>query len=98
MQRATLRKAPTEEERRRFASYLGSIKSERKAAAARENGFKPGNTMGHGRAPLPLSEIACACGAGDALTGHHWKCPRGQAIKRRAAKQLDVLTGKPLEA
>lgn len=63
----------------------GSIKSERKAAAVRENG-----KLG-GKRRLPLSEIRCNCGSKSLTSGHKSTCPRGLAIKRRLAK------GQPLD-
>lgn len=95
---ALLRRATTpEEERREAARILGSIRTPKKAAASRANGFKPGNAVG-GRPPVPLLEIPCACTAGESLEGHHWKCPRGQAVKRRIAQGKDPMTGAPLAA
>lgn len=62
---------------REYMRRIGSKKTASKAESSRRNG-----ELG-GREPLPLADIPCACGAGDALTGHRWDCPRGQAIKRR---------------
>jgi hypothetical protein len=81
----------------------GEVRTDKKAQAARANG-----AMGRGpknpRGPVPLSEIECCikvgkaagspCLGGDSLEGHHWSCPRGQAIKRRAQEGRDILTGK----
>ena len=79
---ASLRAADTTAEARREAARLmGSVTSELKAQRARENGRKA--PPGPGRSQLPLSEITCTCEAGEALEGHRWNCPRGQAIKRR---------------
>jgi hypothetical protein len=64
------------------ARRLGSIRTEKKAAAARETGRKYGHLGGR---PLkPLSEIACNCG-GVGLD-HKASCLRGQAIRRRQKK------------
>ena len=68
----------TPEEIRRALSYIGSIKTPKKAAASRRNGQLYG-----GRPVKPLSEIACTCGRGDTLEGHPTTCPRGRAIRRR---------------
>jgi hypothetical protein len=64
----------------------GSVRSERKAEAARQNA-----KLSEGRPRKPLSDIACNCGAGDTVTGHKAVCLRGRAIKRREQK------GQPLE-
>ena len=56
----------------------GRIKTERKSEAARVNGLKGGRPL------TPLSEILCICG--DGVTEHKSLCPRGRAIRRRAAK------------
>ena len=56
----------------------GSVKSEKKTLAVRENAKKAG------RKPLPLEKLACTCK--DATEGHKSACPRGRAIKRRAKK------------
>lgn len=70
-----------EEQRREAARMMGRARSEAKAEAARRNSLL---SIGKGGRPTkPLSEIACKCGVGDALEGHKWDCPRGQAIKRR---------------
>jgi hypothetical protein len=74
----------TDEERRAAARVLGSISTPKKRAhieRIRQNAAEVGKLGGR---PLKaLSEIPCNCGAGDALDGHRWNCPRGQAIKRR---------------
>ena len=64
---------------------LGSIKTAKKAEAARRNGLlaKDG-----GRPLKPLLEIPCTCRVADpavaaGLEGHKTYCLRGQAIKRR---------------
>ncbi len=66
------------------ARLLGSIRTEKKSQAARENLAKVRYTGG--RRPKPLSELACTCEAGESLEGHKSHCPRGRAIKRRRAK------------
>jgi hypothetical protein len=60
---------------------MGSARTPAKADASRRNGLL-GAEKG-GRPIKPLSAIACTCEAGEALSGHRWNCPRGQAIKRR---------------
>jgi len=73
----TVNQAPTPEEIRRTLSYIGSIKTAKKAEASRQNGRL------HGGRPLqPLAEIPCTCGAGESLT-HKSTCARGRAIRRR---------------
>lgn len=74
-------KGATMEERRAAAAAMGSARTPAKMAASRRNGILGADSGG--RPPKPLNEIECRCGAGDALTGHKWDCPRGQAIKRR---------------
>jgi len=69
---------PSREEISRTLSYLGSIKTEKKAEASRRNGRLHG-----GRPPRPLAEFPCTCGRGDALEGHPTTCPRGLTIRRR---------------
>jgi hypothetical protein len=88
----------TDEQRAAAGRALGSIRTEKKAEAARRNGFKPGHKFSPGRPARPLSEFACTCEAGEALTGHHWRCPRGQAIVRRNKEGRDPITGKTTEA
>lgn len=101
-------KEASEEARKEAARLMGSTKTEKKAAAARANGFKPGHP-GHkngGRKMTPLSEILCSCGGGDTTelwtaetdTGHKWNCKRAQAIKRRASEGRDLQTGEKLPA
>ena len=89
------KKDTTEEARREAARAMGSARTPAKAEAARRNGFKPGNQAARngGRKPKQLAEIPCKCEAGEALEGHKWDCPKGQAIKRRQADGLDLLTG-----
>ncbi len=74
-------KSATENERRAAAAAMGSARTPAKSEASRRNGIL--GAMSGGRPQKPLSAIECRCGAGDALTGHKWNCPRGQAIKRR---------------
>ena len=84
------------EEKKAAASLMGSIKTPKKASASRGNLAKrPPEKMG-GLKPTPLSALACTCGAGEALEGHRWDCPRGQAIKRRIKEGRDVQTGEKL--
>jgi hypothetical protein len=59
------------------ARALGRIRTEKKAAAARENGRRYG-----GRPLKPLAQIPCDCGAGEAPE-HKSTCPRGRTIRRR---------------
>ena len=68
----------------RAAAVMGSIKSEKKSAAARQNilAAKAAGIVG-GRPQKALSEIPCTCGRGEALEGHPTTCPRGRAIRRR---------------
>lgn len=84
------------EARKEAARLMGSIKTERKAASSRANGFKQGNPGSPGRSRKPLSEIPCSCTAGDALEGHKWDCMKGQAIKRRTKQGRDLQTGELL--
>lgn len=80
--------------RKAAAALMGSARTEKKAVASRANGrLAP---PGPGKPPVPLFSFSCPCEVGDALEGHRWNCPRGQAIKRRIAQGRDVLTGKPL--
>lgn len=69
------------EERRAAAALMGRARTPAKIAASRRNALL-GAEKG-GRPLKPLADIECACGVGDALEGHNWACPRGQAIKRR---------------
>jgi hypothetical protein len=62
------------------ARAMGSVKSERKAAASRENGKKGGGQI------KPLEKIACNCG-GEGLE-HKSTCPRGRVIRYRRKKGL----------
>jgi hypothetical protein len=63
----------------RAFSILGKRKTEKKAAAARENGRKGG------RPQVPIEELPCKCSAKNGV--HTTACPRGRAIRRRADKQ-----------
>jgi hypothetical protein len=63
----------------------GSVRSERKAAASRENAKLGGRPL------TPIEEIECTCGRGAGLEGHKATCKRARAIKRRET------AGKPLE-
>jgi hypothetical protein len=76
------------------AVALGAIRTEAKAAASRVNGKHA--APGPGLKPTLLSALACTCVAGDALEGHKWDCPRGQAIKRRIKEGRDIQTGEKL--
>ncbi len=62
------------------ARIIGSRKSPRKAAAARENGKKGGPPL------KPLDSISCTCG-GTGLD-HKAGCSRGRAIRYRQKKGL----------
>lgn len=68
------------EEIRRTLSYIGSIKTPKKAASSAANG-----RLG-GRPNKALADFPCTCGNGDALEGHPTTCPRGRAIRRRQGK------------
>ena len=71
---------------------LGSIKTPKKTESSRRNvKIALQHARNQGRKPWPLSRYECTCGKGEALEGHAWDCPRGQAIKRRLKK------GQPLE-
>lgn len=102
-------KEMTDEERSAAARAMGSARTPAKAAAAARNSpFKKGHTLATGRKHVPLSEIECAikagkqvgqtCPGGDLLEGHHWSCPRGQAIIRRKAQGRDPRTGQKSDA
>ncbi len=86
------------------AVALGSVRSERKRAAALENLARRTPEQLGQRPPKPITEIPCGvkvgkaagspCGcASDSLEGHHWSCLRGAAILRRRRLGLDVQTG-----
>jgi hypothetical protein len=64
------------------ARALGRIKSEKKSAAARENG-KAG-----GRPLKSLASIPCTCG-GEGLD-HKSTCPRGRRIRTRRRAGLPM--------
>ena len=64
---------------------LGSIRTEKKATAARANLLKA-TTRGKPPTKDPLT-LPCACGAGTATeigTGHKTTCPRGRLLYQRA--------------
>lgn len=46
-----------------------------------------------------MTELSCNCTGGDSLeeSAHKWRCPRGQAIRRRISEGRDVLTGELLQ-
>ena len=67
-------------------SILGKRKTEKKAAAARENGRKGG------RPQVPIEDLPCKCKAKNGQ--HTTACPRGRAIRRRAAQQVKADEGK----
>ena len=72
---------PSVEDRRRYAAWLGSHTSEKKAAAARENGTKGEHP---GRPLLSLDQIPCTCGrVATTPEGHMAKCSIRRAIARR---------------
>jgi len=73
----------TAEQRREYARALGSVRSERKAQAARENGKKGGRQI------KPLETIACNCD-GEGLE-HRSTCPRGRVIRYRRKKGLPLV-------
>jgi len=76
---------PDPDARKEAARLLGSIRSEKKAEAARRNG-----ALSNGRRPLkPLSEVRCTCGAGDSLE-HKGTCPRYKRIFYRRQKGLPL--------
>ena len=66
------------EEVRRALSYIGSIKTPKKAAASRRNGQLHG-----GRPRRPLEEIPCTCGGDGDGSGCKSTCARGRAWRRR---------------
>lgn len=88
------------EERRAAAAAMGSISTPKKAQASARNGFKPGNKLARngGRPHKAITELVCNCAGGDSLeeSAHKWRCPRGQAIRRRISESRDVLTGEKL--
>ena len=72
------------------ARALRAIPSEKRAQASRENGRNAAakGVLG-GRPVKPLSEIECNCGAADVHL-HKPACLRGQAVKRRLARNLPL--------
>lgn len=64
------------------ARALGSIRTEKKAAASRENGKKGGAVMKR------LADIPCNCG-GEGLE-HKSTCRRGVAVRYRTKKGLPL--------
>lgn len=99
MENATLRLRAADvsaEEKKAAAALMGSIRTPKKANSSRGNLAKrPPEKLG-GLKPTPLSVLSCTCAAGEALEGHKWSCPRGQAIKRRIKEGRDVQTGEKL--
>ena len=83
----------SDDEKKAAAAIMGSIRTEKKATSSRGNLAKRPPEKRGGLTPRPLLSLACSCGAGEALEGHKWDCPRGQAIKRRIKEGRDVLTG-----
>ena len=76
-------KDATPDARSEAARLMGRARTDAKIAAVMRNlAARPEDKKG-GRPQKPLAEIPCRCEAGDALEGHRWNCPRGQAIKRR---------------
>ena len=65
------------------ARTLGSIRTERKAVASRENGKKGGGQI------KPLESLPCSCG-GEGLE-HRSTCRRGVAIRYRRKKGLPLV-------
>jgi hypothetical protein len=64
------------------ARALGRIRTEKKAAASRENG-----KLGGGQTKR-LADIPCSCGEG--VTEHKSTCRRGIAIRYRTKKGLPL--------
>ncbi len=64
---------------RRAMRAIGSRRTEKKAAAVRENGKKGGRPSGSIK---PLSQLSCNCGATEDAA-HKAACPRGRAYRRR---------------
>lgn len=91
-------KGADEEARREAARLMGSVRTEKKAASSRANGFKPGHEpyRAGGRKLQHLYALPCSCGAGDTIEGHKWDCARMKAIKRRVKEGRDILTGELL--
>lgn len=94
---ALAKKDLSPEERAAAAALLGSISTPKKAAASARNGFKPGNKASRngGRPWKALSEVDCDCKGGQSAdaSDHTWRCPKGQAIRRRIKEGRDILTG-----
>lgn len=72
------------------ARKMGSVKSEAKAKASRENATRP---RPNARKPRPnalkkLADIKCTC-SGSGLD-HRSYCPRGRAIRYRQARDLPM--------
>jgi hypothetical protein len=88
----------SKEQKKAAAALLGSIRSDKKSKASRINlANRPPEKRG-GLTPKLLGDISCSCSAGDALDGHRWDCPRGQAIKRRIKENRDIQTGAKLNS
>jgi len=71
-----------EQKRQRISAAraaAGSVRSERKAAAVRQNGQKGGRPVGTQK---PLEEIACTC----KQDPHHWSCRREQTRAKRQSR------------
>ncbi len=64
------------------ARMMGRVKSEKKAAQARENGKRGGGPMKR------LADIPCTCG-GEGLE-HKSTCRRGVAVRYRTKKGLPL--------
>ena len=73
------------EEISRVMSALGSIKTEAKTAASRENIAKA--NQARRRDPL---DLPCVCGGGDSLDAkdHKTTCPRGRLLWQRARAEV----------
>ena len=72
----------TEEQKLEYARMLGSVKTEKKAAASRENGKKGGGPLKR------LEDIPCTCG-GTGLE-HKSTCRRGVVIRYRIKNGLPL--------
>jgi hypothetical protein len=86
-------------EKNPIAVALGSIKTEKKTRASRENVKKAAAAprTRPTRVPALLFNSPCTCGTGDVVDGHKSKCPRYHLIFKRRKNKLDPMTGKPLE-
>lgn len=73
----------TPEQRQEYAREIGSIKTEKKAAASRENGKKGGGKL------KPLESLPCNCD-GEGLN-HRSTCRRGIAIRYRRKRGLPLV-------